>query len=204
MSMMGNPMDTRAIHDALKRLNDKMVYASAHPTALVVCGGAALIATGLVARSTRDVDIIALAQTKGAEVELLTDKELSPELVRLIAEIGAELGIREDWLNFGPSPLLKFGLPKGLTARLKKKSYGASLTVYFISRLDQVHFKIYAAMDLKEGTRHLSDLIDLNPTAAEVETAVAWLLGRKVSPQFKATLSQVLERIGHERIAGET
>ena len=75
--------------------------------------------------------------------------------------------------------------------------------MYFISRLDQVHFKIFAAMDPKQGTRHLSDLMDLEPTEVEVKAAVSWLLGRPVSPQFKATLRQVLDRIGHERIAGK-
>ncbi len=122
-----------------------------------------------------------------------------------MAEIGIELGIREDWLNFGPNPLLKFGLPAGLTTRLKKKSYGPCLTVFFISRLDQVHFKIFAAMDPKQGTKHLSDLMDLESTEVEVNAAVSWLLGRAVrpSPQFKARLRQVLDRIGHERIAGQ-
>jgi len=85
--------------------------------------------------------------------------------------------------------------------RLKKKSYGECLTIYFIGRLDQVHFKIYAAMDPKQGERHLSDLLDINPTEREVQAAVSWLLGRKAGPEFKATLKQVLERIGHERLA---
>ena len=60
-------------------------------------------------------------------------------------------------------------------------------------------------MDPKQGTRHLSDLMDLEPTEVEVNAAVSWLLGRAVgaNPQFKATLRQVLDRIGHERIAGQ-
>jgi len=49
----------------------------------------------------------------------------------------------------------------------------------------------------------VSDLMDLEPTEVEVKAAVSWLLGRAVSPQFKATLRQVLDRIGHERIAGQ-
>jgi hypothetical protein len=58
-------------------------------------------------------------------------------------------------------------------------------------------------MDPNAGTRHLSDLLDLNPTADEVAATVKWLLSRRVSVPFKATLKQVLERIGHESIAGE-
>ena len=200
-----NLLNARAIDKALKRLNSRMVYGEVAPVEIVVCGGAALIVNKLVSRSTRDVDIVALAHSRGANVELSREKLLPEEIRRLVAEIGIELGIREDWLNFGPSRLLKFGLPAGLTTRLKKKSYGPCLTVHFISRLDQVHFKIFAAMDPKQGTRHLSDLLDLEPTKLEVNAAVSWLLGRAVgaSPQFKATLRQVLDRIGHERIAGQ-
>jgi hypothetical protein len=191
-------LNAQVIEEALKRLNSKMAYAMMDSINLVVCGGAALIITKLVTRSTRDVDLIALANTKGSEVELLPPDTLPADLKQLVAEIAREFGIREDWLNFGPSPLLQFGLPEGLTTRLTKKSYGACLTVFFISRFDQVHFKIFAAMDAKEGTRHLSDLLDLEPAESEVKAAVSWLLGRKVSSQFKATLQQVLERIGYE------
>jgi hypothetical protein len=73
--------------------------------------------------------------------------------------------------------------------------------VYFISRFDQVHFKMFAAMDPRDGTRHLSDLLDLKPQEDEVRAAISWLVGRKASAEFKAALRQVLERIGYERIA---
>jgi hypothetical protein len=194
-------LNSNLIHEALKLLNSKMVYEQVDPIEFVVCGGAALIVAKLVSRATRDVDIVALAHARGTQVELLQETRLPAELKRLAAEVGIDLGIESDWLNFGPSPLLKFGLPPGLSTRLRKRPYGDCLTVYFIGRLDQVHFKIYAAMDPKEGTRHLSDLLDLKPTEHEVKAAVSWLLGRKVSAQFKGTLQQVLERIDHERIA---
>jgi hypothetical protein len=60
---------------------------------------------------------------------------------------------------------------------------------------------MFAAMDPKSGTRHLSDLLDLDPKENEVTASVGWLLGRKASPEFKSALCQVLERIGYERIA---
>jgi hypothetical protein len=128
---------------------------------------------------------------------------LPPDVERLVAEIGREYGIREDWFNFGAGPLIKFGFPPGMTTRLGRKSYGACLTIYFISRYDQVHFKIYAAMHPKEGARHLGDLLDLKPQEDEVKAAISWLLGREVSAGFKAVLRQVLERIGYERIADQ-
>jgi hypothetical protein len=114
---------------------------------------------------------------------------------------GLNWASRKDWLNFDASPLIAFGFPPDMTKRLIKYSYGACLTVYFINRFDRVHFKMFAAMDPKDGTRHLGDLLDLKPSEDEVKAAVSWLLGRKASPQFKAALCQVLERIGYERIA---
>ena len=170
------------------------------PIHVVVCGGAALIAAGLVSRATQDVDVIALLRVNQADVEISEAKSLPADVKRLVAEIGIESGIREDWLNFDASPLIAFGFPPSMRTRLIKKSYGICLTVYFISRFDQVHFKMYAAMDPKDGTRHLGDLLDLKPRENEVRAAISWLLGRKASPEFKAALCQVLERIGYERI----
>jgi hypothetical protein len=189
------------INEILGRLNRKMAYAELAPLHVVVCGGAALVAIGLVARATQDVDIVAILRANQMDVEILEDKGLPAGVESLVAEIGIELGIRKDWLNFEASPLIEFGFPQDMTTRLIKKAYGVCLTVYFISRFDQVHFKMFAAMDPKDGTRHLSDLLDLNPRENEITSAVAWLLGRKTSPEFKSALRQVLERIGYERIA---
>jgi len=189
------------IDEILSRLNQKMVYAEVKPLNVAVCGDTALIAVGLVARATEDVDIIALLRVNQVNVEVLEDKNLPADVERLVAEIGIELGIREDWFNFHASSLIAFGFPPNMTTRLVKKSYGACLTVYFINRFDQVHFKMYAAMDPKDGTRHLSDLLDLKPKEHEIRAAVSWMLGREASPDFKAALCQVLERIGYERIA---
>jgi hypothetical protein len=51
-----------------------------------------------------------------------------------------------------------------------------------------------------EATKHLNDLLDLEPTAEETQAAVDWLLRRESSADFKLRLKQVLDRIGHERI----
>jgi len=48
---------------------------------------------------------------------------------------------------------------------------------------------------------HLGDLLDLEPTEGEVQAAVKWLLSRKTSPNFRCKLKQVLDRIGHEKLA---
>jgi hypothetical protein len=143
----------------------------------------------------------ALLSPTQANLEISNETILPPEVEKLVAEIGTEVGIRPDWFNFEAGPLIEFGFPDGMITRLVKKAYGVCLTVYFISRFDQVHFKMLAAMSPEDGTRHLGDLLDLSPRENEVEAAVAWLLRRKTSPEFKAALRGLLDRIGYERIA---
>jgi len=191
------------IEQALKRLNAKMVYAELEPVEWVSCGGASLNLMGWVSRSTSDVDILCAAQVMAkGKVRLLPGTTLPSRFADLVAEVGRELGLKAEWLNFGPAPLLDFGLPRGLETRLKRKSYGRCLALHVISRLDQIHLKLYAAMD--PNTRietHLGDLIDLEPAEAEARAAVDWLLSRKTSAPFRRKLKQVLDRIGHERLA---
>ncbi len=193
----------QGIDEALKRLNAKMVYAQIPPLELVICGGASLNIMGWVTRSTSDVDIICLARVgpKG-NVKLVPGERLPAHFTHMVAEVGWELGLKEEWLNFGPAPLMQFGLPPGLENRLKHKSYGKCLKLHLISRWDQIHLKIYAAMDPKTRIEiHLSDLLDLEPMEKETKAAVDWLLKRKTSPQFRKKLKEVLDRIGHEKLA---
>jgi hypothetical protein len=97
---------------------------------------------------------------------------------------------------------MEFGLPQGLDKRLTRKSYGRCLTLHVISRLDQIHLKLYAAMDPKTRIEtHLGDLMDLEPTEAQARAAVDWLLQRKTSADFRRKLKAVLNRIGHEKLA---
>jgi hypothetical protein len=193
----------KGIEEALKRLNAKMVYAGMEPVELVSCGGASLNLLGWVSRSTSDVDIICAARVgaKG-KVTLQPDETLPPQFTEFVAEVGRELNLKPEWLNFGPAPLVAFGLPPGLERRLKRKSFGRCLALHLISRLDQIHLKIYATMDPKTRLEtHLGDLLDLEPTEAEAQAAVEWLLSRKTSGAFRRKLKQVLDRIGHEKLA---
>jgi hypothetical protein len=78
--------------------------------------------------------------------------------------------------------------------------YGPRLTVYFIGRLDQIHFKLYAAVDRCDGT-HLNDLLLLEPDEAEIETAARWTMTHDVSVGFRIMLQDMLRQIGYESVA---
>ena len=169
------------------------------PHAIVVCGGSALILTGAVLRTTRDVDVVALGSNKG----LMSPDPLPKTLALAAGETAADLGLPPDWLNNGPSRgeggLFQMGLPDGLDARWTTRSYGPYLTVHFVGRLDQIHFKLYAAAD--RGGYHIEDLLALDPTDDELVLAARWTLTHDVSDTFRTILKHLLRSIDHEHAA---
>ena len=91
------------------------------------------------------------------------------------------------------------GLPEGFQERLHVRVYGSHLTVYFADRIDQIHFKLYAAVD--RGGYHISDLEALRPTDDELTRAARWALTHDVSAEFAALLKRVLQALGHGKVA---
>ncbi len=185
---------------ALSLLNGRLSLAHAPAYRLVVCGGTALVATELVIRATRDVDIVALADEEG----LLIDPAPLPELLLEAAEeVANDLGLPDDWLNNGPSSgeggLFQMGLPDGLADRLTWRSYGDNLTVGYIGRFDQIHFKLYAAVD-QMGSYHATDLQALEPTDAELFAAIAWTRTHDTSDGYLQSLKWFLKEFGYEQI----
>jgi len=84
-----------------------------------------------------------------------------------------------------------------MTDRWEQREYGPSLKAFFVSRLDQVHFKLLAATDPKARARHLEDLIDrIKPSEEEVRAAVEWLLDRTTSPQFRDRMRLIVGALG--------
>lgn len=93
---------------------------------LVVVGGSALLALGLIERATRDVDPLALR----AGDELGSAKPLPAALETARNRVARDLSLPADWLNPGPTDLLDFGLPEGFVDRLERRDYADSLTAY--------------------------------------------------------------------------
>ena len=77
---------------ALTLLGEKLGFDRAEPVSLVVCGGSSLIALGLVDRTTKDVDVLALMGEHGRLLpseplpEALTDGRGEGEGERLKAK----------------------------------------------------------------------------------------------------------------------
>jgi hypothetical protein len=158
---------------------------------LVVIGGSALLALGLVERTTKDVDVVALRS--GLDLE---GADPLPEGLRAAGDLVArDFGLATEWLNAGPAGLLTFGLPEGFTDRLERRDYGQGLVVYLASRYDQIHFKLYAAVDQGPG-KHEADLRTLAPTEAELIAAARWSRSQDPSEGYAGVLRSALESFG--------
>src|SRR5262245_59855590 len=74
---------------------------------LVVIGGSAVLAIGLISRPTRDVDIVGLLQGG----QLRDQRPLPEQLAAARDRVARDFGLPTGWLNPGPASLLDFGLP---------------------------------------------------------------------------------------------
>ncbi len=186
---------------ALQLLDGRLAIADAPNYNLVICGGTALIETGLVQRATRDVDIVAMADNEG---NMIDPAPLPAALVKAAQEVAEDLGLPTEWLNNGPSSgdggIYRLGLPQGFSDRLSWTRVGEKLTVAFISRIDQIHFKLYAAVDLF-GSYHATDLQALEPTDNELVTAAAWSRTHDPSDGFRESLKMFFRKFGYEHLA---
>jgi hypothetical protein len=178
------------IDPLLGALADQLQALGSH-VEIVVIGGSALSALGLVKRATRDVDLLAIAENG----ELRLAEPLPRALLAARATVAADFGLAEDWLNPGPTDLLKWGLPEAFMSRLVTRYYGTALVVHFASRLDQIHFKLFAMVD-QGGGRHETDLRALNPTQDELIAAARWSITQDPSPGYRSVLVDALRVLG--------
>ena len=188
------------IEDIFNALDKQIGIMGGVPIGLIVCGGTALAALGLVSRTTKDVDVLGEAAVSGNdELILKVMKELPQWLQRSVDKVGRDFDLPANWFNLGPAPQLESGVPDGFEKRLRKNKFGAFLTIYFISREDQIHFKLYASVD--QGGYHIEDLFALNPSAGEIESAAKWVLTQDVSDGFLLILKSFLKGRGYDDIA---
>jgi len=181
-------LDSAAATDRLLSALSEQLSLSGHEYDLIVIGGSALLALGLVSRSTQDVDVVALTGSAGLDEAL----PLPKPLVDARARVARDFDLPEDWLNSAAAAdMLRLGLPEGFTKRLTRREYGPSLTVRYASRLDQIHFKLHATVD-RAGGKHFSDLQALEPSHTELLAAARWTRTHDPSEGFLSVLTEVL------------
>ena len=129
--------------------------------------------------------------------DLLRPDPLPEALIEAATRVALDFSLPRDWLNTGPSSLLDFGLPKGFESRLERRKYGSFLTTWLASRLDQIHFKLYAATDQGPG-KHEQDLRALDPSRNELLQAARWAITHDPSSAFRHELLEALVFLGVE------
>lgn len=189
--------DKDDVDKALTALGEQLAAIKSAPMDLLVCGGSALQALGLVQRTTQGVDVLALVS--GDSEALSTAEPLPDPIVEASQKVGRDLNLAHGWINPGPTSALDLGLPEGTLARAVIRRYGDSLTIRFLSRYDQIHFKLYAAVD--QGGRHYDDLVVLKPTSEELEAAARWSMTHDVSVGYKGELKNLLKKMEHGDVA---
>lgn len=179
--------------DQLLEALGEQLAASGERYELVVIGGSGLLALGVIERSTRDIDIVALRIDDDLE-----GADPLPEGLRVARDrVARDFSLPAEWLNPGPTDLLELGLPDGFIDRLERHPYGEGLVVYLASRYDQIHFKLYALVDQGPG-KHEEDLRALSPTEVELIAAAKWSRSQDPSEGYALMLHQALTHLGVE------
>jgi hypothetical protein len=163
---------------------------------ILVVGGSGLLLLGSIARSTKDVDVVAIRH----EGEFREASSLPEPLREAAAATARAFGLSDDWLNTGPADLMFFGLPEGYRDRLQVSTYGG-LIVYAAGRLDQIALKLYAATDATR-LRDLDDLRAIKPSEPELIEAAAWVMAHRLR-RFRYDVAYLLGELGVEDADGK-
>lgn len=181
----------------LSLLNDRLSLVSPHMTwKLVVCGGTALNALHFISRTTKDVDVIGILSDNQ-----ITYANFDSRFLEQVALCAATFDLPSNWLNTGPESFIKSGFPSGFIKRLTWKRYGEQLHLGYISRIDQIFFKLYACVD--RGGYHVDDLFALNPTSDELLNAAMWTCKQDPSEGFHTLLISMLNQLEFEDVANK-
>jgi hypothetical protein len=193
--------DQKDIEDSLNALGEQLETLPGESVELMVCGGSALIALGLVKRTTKDIDILArINRTNLGDFILVKATPLSPELIAASKKVARDFNLPEDWINTGPTSAVELGLPDGIMERVTTRQYGPKLIVHFLGRYDQIHFKLYAAVDQGAG-KHYDDLLAMKPKAEEMEKAARWSMTHDESEGYRSVLKDLLKHMGFSHVA---
>lgn len=161
---------------------------------LVVVGGASLASTGLVERTTKDVDVIARADRRGNETILFPASPLPPEFLGLVERVARDYGLPPDWLNTVIDSQWKAGLPPRLAEDIRWVDY-SSLSVGFVGRKTLIVLKLFAAVDQGPRSKHWQDLLILEPSGDELKAAVDWVGGQDAGLEFQQFVRDASERL---------
>ena len=146
---------------------------------------------GLLARPTRDIDVVALVE----EANLVPLEALPGPLQRAVEDTADVFRLPRGSFNAGPRSLMDLGLPEGVLNRAHRRDWGG-LILQIADRRDQIFFKLYAAVEQGPRSKHIEDLRRLKPTADELRAGAAWARTHDPSVAFRVELRGALRDLG--------
>lgn len=187
--------DANEIDSALCAVGELLVAEGAY-FRIVIIGGAAMNLIGIVARATRDVDIVAMAKTESQELQRPIEPLPAP-LRDAISTVARDFELPENWLNTGPAGQWDVGLPPGFAERVSWRRY-PGLDVGLAARVDLICLKFEATADQPDTrNRHFTDLIALRPTPEELTNAKAWVRNTNAGDEYLLILDRVEAHVLH-------
>ena len=143
-----------------------------------ICGGAALIALGVVSRSTNDVDLLL--------------PKINAEMKAAIAAMAEKLGLSDGWVNNGPDDMVEY-LDQGWRERCTQIFSGQALKVFCLSRQELLNTKLWAACDRIDD---VPDILAMSPSEDELAVARQWVLRCDGASLWAEIVDQCVAHIG--------
>ena len=187
-------IETKTIDKIFMTLNEHLKAQDGNHYSIVVCGCTALIAKGLVKRKTKDVDVLGEISIIDGELIIKKIIQFPSWFIKAVYTASKDLNMPKNWFNAGPTMQVDYGLPKGIESRLEKISYGDLLDIYYISRIDQIFFKLNHSICVGGSGYQVDDLINLKPTQEEIFEACIWVLDQYKSESIKQDLLDFLKK----------
>lgn len=138
---------------------------------------------------------MALREWEGSIVSAYPLPDAVKHAARKVAE---ELRLDPDWLNGAASlhSLDLSSLPSWFWQEPETREYGPTLKISFIGRKGLILHKLSAALD-RDQRRDMEDLASLNPSRAEMEELLRWVLQNIHVTVTHPKLPTLLQELGH-------
>lgn len=178
------------LQDALGALGS-LLLAQGEEHSIVVVGGVAMNLSGVHARATADVDVIALVEQQDLTPVLIRPEPLPEGLQRAIERVGSDFSLGPNWVNTVVAMQWTQGLPPGLSENLFWVTLGG-LRVGVAGRAALISLKLFATVDRGPRSVHMQDLLRLTPSKAEIAQAEQWVQTQDASEVFATELKEVV------------
>ncbi|NQV71701.1 hypothetical protein HQ496_01160 [bacterium] len=161
---------------------------------IVVVGGASLAASNLVGRTTKDVDVIAKAETHDGKLIFSKASPFQEEIRLVIERVARDFNLPKNWLNTVIDNQWTFGLPDSLYEDISWLDFGP-LEVGMVGRKGLIPLKLFASIDQGPESKHWQDLIALRPSEKELTRAIDWVKTQDESEYFKQFVEQASDKL---------